>query len=889
MQQTPATPQRHRNISRASEVEDDWFAYQNGDGQPDSRLNNPPNGNTGQNEATKKVQLDRNLSVRSEICISPSWSRSEERSRRKKELKRLAKEQKALEKKLKREAKGKPREPRRLTKAGPSSRASSAYSNRPRFSSASSIRSFWSNRTSRAGSTHDLGQLEEPSSSHAEGLSKRYKFLGVFPRRVNGASGGELQSKPQPDPPVPTLHPARKIFDLRASAKAFEQQESPAQDSHSRKDKPATGTTRATGVAWTGDRSSEPYQFPPPATRTLEASPITDTYGPLKENHRPVSPPNRAEMDYFRLPRNNEVASNTQLGNPPPLRSSEGTHLRRQNTEENKPGNLIGADFSRKSPLDTFAANVASIIAERDQTPTTNFEHARQTASAPTKEVTEESYRDPGRTPSGDANRDRVHGSVHGVYSREEPGTALEGDPGPSVITSIPQPDQGLNCSVQQAPSVVEKPTPKSVAPFPVKPSPISKPETGPYSSLPTAPLSNHAKVNNKIPEYRPKPTATYIRDPNFQSSPLAGPPLVPQDTINSSERAPPEAPVKDELPVPHRPAKLRRRSVSATGVDITSSHATTGLGTYFPRLWRSGKKEAKAVDHEQLQNEGDNERENIRQGKRPVRVVNRAGDSASSQLQPGLTNGTENPTMNASTPALSSLSSANNSKSPSMHARRTASDTLQQVRVPPRNVDLEKRPFTINLPSRGNVGFVYAKNGTGTPSLQDLIDDETLMTSKGVYSARHRGASSSSVFSTGSLGQRTNKTSMHGGQAIAKMFVICCRCKFWHDMPSEAYANLIFHQGGTPIPDSISAIKTEVNGINPNKGKTPDTSSTPSAMSRTSLKPRDRSRSTSRPAMTRDGVPISTSINCCWCNHTMARACCAGWTAIVNLHEKHH
>lgn len=66
---------------------------------------------------------------------------------------------------------------------------------------------------------------------------------------------------------------------------------------------------------------------------------------------------------------------------------------------------------------------------------------------------------------------------------------------------------------------------------------------------------------------------------------------------------------------------------------------------------------------------------------------------------------------------------------------------------------------------------------------------------------------------------------------SLAKLFVICCHCRFWHDIPSELYAKLA-------LPERIAS-----------------------------------------PALVR----------CCWCDHGMSRSCCEGWTTIVYMHERHH
>jgi hypothetical protein len=76
----------------------------------------------------------------------------------------------------------------------------------------------------------------------------------------------------------------------------------------------------------------------------------------------------------------------------------------------------------------------------------------------------------------------------------------------------------------------------------------------------------------------------------------------------------------------------------------------------------------------------------------------------------------------------------------------------------------------------------------------------------------------------------------------MAKMFVICCKCKFWHDLPSKIYEAMA-------LPRRI--LEDEVEGAT--KGK------------------------------------VDTVVKCPWCEHGMSSQCCAGWTTIVYLHERHH
>ena len=76
----------------------------------------------------------------------------------------------------------------------------------------------------------------------------------------------------------------------------------------------------------------------------------------------------------------------------------------------------------------------------------------------------------------------------------------------------------------------------------------------------------------------------------------------------------------------------------------------------------------------------------------------------------------------------------------------------------------------------------------------------------------------------------------------VAKMFVICCKCKFWHDLPSKLYEAM--------------ALPLELH--QEEKGK-----------------------------MT--GARLETAVKCSWCEHAMTTRCCQGWTTVVYLHERHH
>ncbi|KAK1755037.1 hypothetical protein QBC47DRAFT_207695 [Echria macrotheca] len=75
----------------------------------------------------------------------------------------------------------------------------------------------------------------------------------------------------------------------------------------------------------------------------------------------------------------------------------------------------------------------------------------------------------------------------------------------------------------------------------------------------------------------------------------------------------------------------------------------------------------------------------------------------------------------------------------------------------------------------------------------------------------------------------------------IAKMFVECCNCKFYHDMPSKLYECMA-------KPDAV--VEDRLLGIS---------------------------------------GAITTSVKCPWCQHNMTTSCCAGYAAVVYLKEKMH
>ena len=102
----------------------------------------------------------------------------------------------------------------------------------------------------------------------------------------------------------------------------------------------------------------------------------------------------------------------------------------------------------------------------------------------------------------------------------------------------------------------------------------------------------------------------------------------------------------------------------------------------------------------------------------------------------------------------------------------------------------------------------------------------------------------------------------------LAKLFVICCKCKFWHDLPSKLYAAMSVPQ--VLSRDVPSGVKTEVR-----------------TSSSTSLNGDGASQGTT--GTKTEQAQLDTMVKCPWCEHLMTTWCCAGWTTVVYLHERHH
>jgi hypothetical protein len=122
--------------------------------------------------------------------------------------------------------------------------------------------------------------------------------------------------------------------------------------------------------------------------------------------------------------------------------------------------------------------------------------------------------------------------------------------------------------------------------------------------------------------------------------------------------------------------------------------------------------------------------------------------------------------------------------------------------------------------------------------------------------------------------------------QLVAKLFVICCRCKFWHDMPSEVYASLA---NSDPLS---AALDEELAAWERNSLSDRLTTSVAGTRSlrESSTKPAPKADIQQRSVRTRVTAEVpSGPVKCCWCEHHMSKQCCQGWTTVVQMRQRHH
>ncbi|MCJ1412956.1 hypothetical protein MMC19_007057 [Ptychographa xylographoides] len=149
------------------------------------------------------------------------------------------------------------------------------------------------------------------------------------------------------------------------------------------------------------------------------------------------------------------------------------------------------------------------------------------------------------------------------------------------------------------------------------------------------------------------------------------------------------------------------------------------------------------------------------------------------------------------------------------------------------------------------------------------------------VSPAMRRPAPVARLSRSGLMGPATLPLTSNGGaveddlntKPLAKMFVICCKCKYWHDMPSRLYEAMALPRKITDADEAVESV-----GATANSKKAADRG-----------KDKGKEQVKGKAKMKEIESKVVTTVTCPWCEHEMSTSCCAGWTAIVYLHERHH
>ena len=111
----------------------------------------------------------------------------------------------------------------------------------------------------------------------------------------------------------------------------------------------------------------------------------------------------------------------------------------------------------------------------------------------------------------------------------------------------------------------------------------------------------------------------------------------------------------------------------------------------------------------------------------------------------------------------------------------------------------------------------------------------------------------------------------------IAKTFTMCCGCRYWHDLPSHLYEALV-------CPTQLkreSVVLAGAGGGSVSGGGGAEVVGGPDE--------KRPSGSKQPPQHQVEEATLDAVVQCPWCEHFMSRLCCASWTTIVYLHQKHH
>ena len=157
------------------------------------------------------------------------------------------------------------------------------------------------------------------------------------------------------------------------------------------------------------------------------------------------------------------------------------------------------------------------------------------------------------------------------------------------------------------------------------------------------------------------------------------------------------------------------------------------------------------------------------------------------------------------------------------------------------RGSSLANHAKTSRQPSQSTLGVPQLPTPPMSSS-SSFVSSPTPFSAANARTARHHHTQHHSLPSSASTAGFSAATADNQeANARAKMFVVCCGCRYFHDMPSKVYEYMA-------KPDGV--VKDSDLGVS--------------------------------------GV-ISMRVKCPWCAHGMSTTCCEGWAAVVMMQERLH
>ena len=177
-------------------------------------------------------------------------------------------------------------------------------------------------------------------------------------------------------------------------------------------------------------------------------------------------------------------------------------------------------------------------------------------------------------------------------------------------------------------------------------------------------------------------------------------------------------------------------------------------------------------------------------------------------------------------------------------------------------------RPSSSQFPVPAALTILPSLKNNSAPNLASSSSTTNSLPPRSPLRPTSQGGSSTGGENTLIAPQKSNRLSMVVGgprrpfseldKPVAKTFTVCCGCRYWHDLPSHLYEALI--RPTRLRRDSVGNSGGGNSAVVPGKRN-----------SRV------------------DEATLDAVVRCPWCDHFMSRLCCASWTGIVYLHERHH